>query len=124
MVGIASYPGLGAKGPAALSPEIAQGLLRDRWASRASRISDDLQAGAIEATHDRAHAAAIARRRPGIDLLLFAGTPPRACSTRSPRRSAAGQVDLEAARESCVRVVELREGLAAPARLGARRASP
>ena len=111
MIGIASYPGLGSKQPAALSPEIAQGLLRDRMWFEGVSISDDLQAGAIEATLT-APRAGIAAAAAGTDLLLYAGDAAPGVLDPLAKAISAGRVDVESARESCVRVVELRESLA------------
>lgn len=112
MIGIASYPALGSKQPAALSPEIAQGLLRDRMGFEGVSISDDLQAGAIEATLT-APRAGIAAAAAGTDLLLYAGDAAPGVLEPLAKAISAGRIDVESARESCVRVVELRESLAA-----------
>jgi beta-N-acetylhexosaminidase len=110
MVASAAYPALGAKGPAVLEPKIVQGLLRGRLGFEGVSISDDLQAGAISSalgTTDAAEQAA----RAGIDLLLFATDSAPEVHDRLTRALTVAKLDREQARESCVRVVELREGL-------------
>ncbi|MGI9020705.1 MAG: glycoside hydrolase family 3 N-terminal domain-containing protein [Solirubrobacterales bacterium] len=110
MVGNASYPALGADGPAALQAAIAQRLLRERLGFEGVSISDDLQAGALEAAYDSVEAAERAARA-GVDLLLFAGDSAPDVYERLSRALDRGTLDAAAARESCVRVVELRESL-------------
>lgn len=112
MVGLASYPELGAKGPAALSPEVAEGLLRERLGFDGVSISDDLEAGAVAATQ-AAPRAAIAAAGAGVDLLLFAGDAAPGVLDPLARAISSARLDIEGARESCVRVVALREGLTA-----------
>ncbi len=110
MVGSAAYPALGPNGPAALQPEIAQGLLRDRLGFDGVSITDDLQAGALSATLDSGEAAEQAARA-GMDLLLFATDSAPGVHERLARALGLARLDAERARESCVRVVQLREGL-------------
>lgn len=112
MVGSASYPQLGGKGPAALDPKIVQGLLRERLGFEGVTISDDLQAGAIEASLTPPRAA-IAAASAGTDLLLFAGDTAAGVLDPLAASISSGKVEIEAAREACVRVVGLRSGLAA-----------
>jgi beta-N-acetylhexosaminidase len=110
MVGLAGYPGLGAKEPAALSPEIAQGLLRDRLGFEGVSITDDLEAGAVAATHT-APRAAIAAAEAGNDLLLFAQDSAPGVLDALAHAIATARIDIEAARASCVRIVEMRAAL-------------
>lgn len=110
MVGNASYPELSDKGPAVLSPRIVEGLLRERLGFEGVSISDDLQAGALSTTYDSAEAGERAARA-GVDLLLFAGTLVPEVHERLTRALALGRLDPDAARESCARVVALRERL-------------
>jgi len=114
MVGIASYPQLGAKAPAALDPAIVQGLLRDRLGFQGVTISDDLQAGAIDASYTSPRAA-IAAAGAGTDLLLFAGDTAPGVLDPLAGAIASGKVEIEAARTACTRVVALRERLGAAA---------
>jgi beta-N-acetylhexosaminidase len=75
MVSTATYPRLeppGAKQPAAFSPAIVQGLLRDRLGFDGVVVTDDLEAPAIESAPGIAAAKAL---RAGSDLLLFATSP-------------------------------------------------
>jgi beta-N-acetylhexosaminidase len=71
MVSTASYPTLtpGSRNPAAFSPQIVRGLLRDRLGFEGAVITDDLEAPAVE--DDPGPAAALALRA-GNDLLLYA----------------------------------------------------
>ena len=110
MVGSAAYPALGPNGPAALQQEIATGLLRDRLGFEGVSITDDLQAGALSASLDSGEAAERAARA-GMDLLLFAGDSAPDAHERLTRALGLARLDSEQARESCVRVVELRESL-------------
>jgi beta-N-acetylhexosaminidase len=110
MVGSAAYPALGAKGPAVLSPAIVQDLLRRRMGFEGVSISDDLQAAAISATYDTPEAAERAAAA-GVDLLLFATDSAPEAHARLTRALTTAKLDREEARASCVRVVELREGL-------------
>ena len=112
MVGLASYPQLGAPGPAALEPAIATELLRARLGFEGVSISDDLQAEAVSAATG-GPAAARRAAAAGIDLLLFARTPAPEIHAALVSALERGGLELEAARESCVRVVGLREELAA-----------
>jgi beta-N-acetylhexosaminidase len=112
MVGLASYPGLGAREPAALEPAIAQDLLRDRLGYEGVSITDDLQAEAIEAQLNTKRAA-VAAARAGVDLLLFAGDRAPGALDALTNAVQGGNLDLEAQRASCARIVALREGFAA-----------
>jgi beta-N-acetylhexosaminidase len=71
MVSTASYPGLTPRSrqPAALSPRIVKGLLRDELGFDGVVITDDLEAPAIEGSPGAAGAQAL---RAGNDLLLYA----------------------------------------------------
>ncbi len=71
MVSSASYPTLGAKKPAALSPTIVQGLLRGQIGYEGVVITDDLEGQAIGGTVPPAVAGAGALKA-GVDLLLYA----------------------------------------------------
>lgn len=110
MVGSAVYPALGAREPAALSSVIADRLLRGRMGFEGVSITDDLQAGAISATHTAEEAAERAAAA-GVDLLLFATDSAPDVHERLTRALTLAKLDRERARGSCVRVVDLREGL-------------
>jgi beta-N-acetylhexosaminidase len=69
MVSTASYPTLGAKEPAALSPAIVKGLLRDRFGFDGVVISDDLESPAVSGAAGTIAAQAL---KAGNDLLLYA----------------------------------------------------
>jgi beta-N-acetylhexosaminidase len=74
MVSTASYPTLtpGSRDPAAFSPQIVRGLLRDQLGFDGAVITDDLEAPAVE--DDPGSAGALALQA-GNDLLLYAGSP-------------------------------------------------
>jgi beta-N-acetylhexosaminidase len=110
MVGLASYPRIGAKGPAALEPSIATRLLRTQLGFEGVSITDDLEAEAVHALMDAPEAAELAAAA-GTDLLLFARGAAPGVSERLARALASGRLDLGAARESCARIAALREGL-------------
>jgi beta-N-acetylhexosaminidase len=69
MVSTASYPTLGPKQPAALSPAIVKGILRDRFGFDGVVITDDLETPAISGAAGAVGASAL---RAGDDLLLYA----------------------------------------------------
>jgi len=110
MVALASYPELGAKGPAALERSIATRLLRTQLGFEGVSITDDLEAEAVAARYDATEAAQRAAAA-GMDLLLFARGPAPGVLRRLERALASGRLDPEAARESCARIVALREAL-------------
>ena len=114
MVGLAAYPGLGSREPAALSPEIAQRLLRDKLGFEGVSITDDLQAGAVAATLSSPRAA-IAAAEAGNDLLLFAQDSAPGVLDPLAHAISTARVEIEAARAACVRVVAMRESLPAEA---------
>jgi beta-N-acetylhexosaminidase len=110
MVGLATYPALGARDPAALEPKIVEGLLREQLGFEGVVISDDLEAAAVASSYN-GEEAAVAAAKAGTDLLLFAqGSAPDAVKALAQAITKA-RVDIAAARRSCVRVVELRESL-------------
>jgi beta-N-acetylhexosaminidase len=71
MVSTASYPTLGAKKPAALSPTIVRSLLRGQLGYDGVVITDDLEGGAVTSTLPPVVAATGALKA-GDDLLLYA----------------------------------------------------
>ena len=74
MVSSASYPTLGADGPAVFSDPIVNGLLRGQLGFEGLVISDDLQAGGISGFDLQAGSEAVAALQAGVDLLLYART--------------------------------------------------
>ena len=110
MIANAAYPALGSDGPAALSRGVVTGLLRERLGFGGVAISDDLEAGAISASLDAPEAGEQAAAA-GVDLLLFATTAAPRVHERLARALALERLSLESARESCARVVALRQGL-------------
>jgi len=110
MVANAAYPALGSRDPAALDPGVVTGLLRERLGYDGVAISDDLEAGAISVSLDPPEAGERAAGA-GVDLLLFATTAAPRVHERLAGALARERLDRVAARESCARVVALREGL-------------
>ena len=110
MVGLATYPALKARDPAALEPKIVEGLLREQLGFEGVVISDDLEAGALASAYS-AQQAAVAAASAGTDLLLFAQDSAPDALEALARAITTARVDIAAARRSCIRVVELREGL-------------
>jgi beta-N-acetylhexosaminidase len=112
MVGLASYPAYGTRGPAALSERVIDGLLRGRLDYEGVVITDDLDAGAVTAETGGARAA-IAAVSAGADVLLYAvdADPPALHAMLAGVRS--GSVPVHPLRESCARVIALRESLSA-----------
>jgi beta-N-acetylhexosaminidase len=102
MISSAVYPALSST-PAALSPRIVKGELRDRLGFDGVTISDDLQAPAF-ADYGAATGAAVRAAAAGVDLLLFA-------------RTYAGATNAAAALAQAIRTGELdRTELEAPLR--------
>lgn len=110
MIGVASYPKIGAKGPAALERQVATRLLRTQLGFEGVSISDDLGAEAVAASHGELEAAERAAEA-GTDLLLFARSAAPGVLERLQRSLSTGALDRESAQASCARVVELRDGL-------------
>jgi beta-N-acetylhexosaminidase len=110
MIGLASYPALGGNQPAALDSKIVEDLLRGQLGFEGVTITDDLQAGALAATYDSSDAA-VAAAKAGTDLLLFAQDSAPDALPALVKAMRKARIDIGDARRSCVRVVELREGL-------------
>ena len=73
MVSTAIYPDLGAQKPAAFSPAIVQGLLRDQLGFDGVVITDDLEsAGIVELSDAPGAARPSARSGPATTSLLYA----------------------------------------------------
>lgn len=92
------YPALDPHLPATLSPQIIEGLLRNRLHFQGVVVTDDLEMGAI-VRHFTIESAAVAALRAGADLLLICHSVERAL----------------AARDACVRAVQ--DGALAPERV-------
>jgi beta-N-acetylhexosaminidase len=105
MVGVATYSAYGTE-PAALSPSVIQGLLRDRLGYRGVVITDDLGAAGVSTAYGTTEAA-IEAAAAGADLLLFAEPDPGVVSglVRATER---GRIDLGLLRDSCARIMALR----------------
>ena len=71
VLSLALYPAYDAVTPGALTPQVAQGLLRDRLGFRGVAITDDLGSGAIKASY-RVPDAAVAALRAGADMVQIA----------------------------------------------------
>lgn len=110
MVGIATYSAYGVAEPAALSPAVIQGLLRDRLGYEGVAITDDLGAAGVSTEYGTTEAA-IAAAAAGADLLLFAGEPDPQVVPGLVRATERGRIDLGLLRESCARIVGLRQTL-------------
>jgi beta-N-acetylhexosaminidase len=112
MVGIATYTAYGGE-PAALSAPVIQGLLRDRLGYRGVVITDDLGAAGVSTAYETTEAA-IAAAAAGVDLLLFAGEPDPQVVPGLVRATQRGRIDLGLLRDSCARLLALRETLSSP----------
>ncbi len=112
MISSAVYPGLGSRAPAVLAPEVATALLRDELGYTGVTISDDLLAPGISAQYPRREAAARASAA-GVDILLFASQNAPRIAAGLVAAAGTGELDEQALRDSCTRVVQLKERLAA-----------
>lgn len=110
MVGLASYPKLGSRRPAALAPEVVTSLLREQLGYDGVVITDDLLAGAVGANRSKRHAAVLASRA-GSDLLLFAAGDAPGIARGLATAAASGRLEATALRTSCERVVALKAEL-------------
>lgn len=97
--------------PAALSPTVAQGLLRDRLGFKGVAISDDLTAGAIEAGLG-APAAAVQAVAAGTDLVIV-DSPGQAAAARKAIEDAAraGALPPDRLNEAIARTLLLKRSL-------------
>jgi beta-N-acetylhexosaminidase len=98
--------------PASLSPQVIDGLLRERLGFGGVVITDDLGAGAIVSSGFDEGDAALAAARAGADLLLFAlsdGSEARRSLLRALSRGKLARAELL---DSCARITSLRERLA------------
>jgi beta-N-acetylhexosaminidase len=111
MVGHAIYDAFDPERPAALSPAIAEDLLRAELGFDGVVISDDLGAGAVLAQVSERDAP-VAAARAGVDILLFAGTDDARTAFDAMRealdRGGLSRASLEA---SLARILELKDRL-------------
>jgi beta-N-acetylhexosaminidase len=112
MISSATYPGLGARAPAVLSPAVATDLLRGDLGFTGVTISDDLLAPAIAAEYPRREAAVLASAA-GVDVLLFAARDSPGIASGLAAAVQTGELDESRLRASCGRIVALKERLAA-----------
>jgi len=116
MLSSASYPRLGARGPAVLSRAVATDLLRGELGFRGVAISDDLLAPAIAAGYPRRDAAALAAAA-GVDVLLFAAEETSGTADALVAAIETQELSEAEIRASCARIVALKDRLAAGAPL-------
>jgi beta-N-acetylhexosaminidase len=110
MVSTASYPTLGAKKPAALSPTIVKSLLRDQYGFDGVVITDDLESGAITQTLPPV-VAATAALKAGDDLLLYAKNDSASEKVfgQLVREVKAGQLDRAVVQDAYDRITSLKD---------------
>jgi beta-N-acetylhexosaminidase len=111
MLSNATYPALDPDSPAFGSPAIAEDLLRDELGFEGVTITDDLEAGAVRASFDRA-GAALSAAGGGSDLLLFALSSRPDVLDALVAAADRGELDPAAIEASCVRIATLRDGFA------------
>jgi beta-N-acetylhexosaminidase len=110
MVAIATYDALDPKRPAATSRAAIDGLLRGRLGFQGVVMTDDLQAGAVQAVLSPGDAAVDAARA-GADVLLFARDEASGIDQSLIHAERRGILPAKAIRDSCARVVELKRTL-------------
>ncbi|HYU16983.1 MAG TPA: glycoside hydrolase family 3 N-terminal domain-containing protein [Candidatus Acidoferrum sp.] len=112
MMSTAAYPGLGSREPAALAPQIVQGLLRDQLGFEGVIITDDLEGDAIADERDPANAA-IAALAAGNDLAVFARSARTAATAFDAvvKAAKAGELDRGLLDQAYARVATLKAGL-------------
>ena len=110
MVSSASYPTLGAKKPAALSPTIVTGLLRRQLGFDGVVVTDDLEAPALGAAPETVAAAAL---RAGDDLLLYATKETSSADAFNGlvRAVKGGQLERAPIQSAYDRIITLKDGL-------------
>jgi beta-N-acetylhexosaminidase len=110
MLSLATYPSLSPR-PAALSPEIATGELRERLGFEGVSVTDSLDAAAAQAWGDRREVA-LAAARAGSDLLLYGDWRTAAGAGEELVTALRGErLEREAFEDSARRVVALRGSL-------------
>ena len=111
MLSSAAYPQLDGRAPAVLSSAIATDLLRDDLGFSGVTISDDLLAPAIS-SESSAREAAVMASEAGVDVLLFAARGTPGIARELARAVVDGELEEARLRESCDRIVDLKERLA------------
>ena len=108
VLSLALYPAYDAVTPGAFVPDIVDGLLRNRLGFKGVAITDDLDAGAVQATY-RVPEAAVAALRAGADLLQI-GSAEDQGRVRTALLAAVESGELPADRlaEAAARVLELK----------------
>jgi len=111
VVSLAFYAAYDPVTPAALSPEIVMGLLRDQLGYEGAAITDDLGAGAIKATY-RIPEAAVAAVAAGADVVQI-DSPEDQAGVRGAllQAVATGEIPESRLEEAAGRVLELKRRL-------------
>jgi beta-N-acetylhexosaminidase len=110
MVSSASYPTLGAKKPAALSPTIVKGLLRGQLGYQGVVITDDLEGPAIAGSIPPAVAGRGALEA-GDDLLLYATSTKTSSDAfgQLVKDVKSGQLDRSVVQSAYDRITDLKD---------------
>jgi beta-N-acetylhexosaminidase len=110
MMSTASYPTLGAKKPAALSPTIVKDLLRGQLGFDGVVITDDLEGQAISGTVPPAVAGTSALRA-GSDLLLYATSTKTSATAfgQLVKEVKSGQLDRSVVQSAYDRITDLKD---------------
>ncbi len=110
MVSTASYPTLGAKKPAALSPTIVKNLLRGQLGFDGVVITDDLEGQAVSGTLPPA-LAGIGALRAGDDLLLYAKSAKTSATAfgQLVKEVKSGQLDRSVVQSAYDRITDLKD---------------
>jgi beta-N-acetylhexosaminidase len=110
MMSTASYPNLGAKKPAALSPTIVKTLLRGQLGFDGVVIADDLEGQAISSTLPAAIAGAAALKA-GDDLLLYAKNTNTSANAFAQlvKQVKSGQIDRSVVQSAYDRITDLKD---------------
>lgn len=97
--------------PAALSPDVTTGLLRDQLGFKGVAISDDLSAGAVQATYS-APDAAVAALGAGIDLIQISDPRDQGGVAKALVEAVdSGQIPPQRLAEAATRVIHLKDEL-------------
>ena len=111
VLSVALYSAYNAVTPGAMTPEVAQGLLRDELRFKGVAITDDLGSGAVKATH-RVPEAAVAALRAGSDLVQIASVDDQARVRQTILAAVeSGELPPERLAEAAGRVLELKREL-------------
>ncbi len=115
MMSNATYPTYGQPVPAAFEPRIVTGLLRRRLGFDGAVITDDLFAGAVSGSGYDPGGAAVAAASAGADLLLYARSPAPQALPALVEALRRGRLTTDRLRDSCARILALKDVLATPA---------